>query len=109
MDIKKIKEIVSQNLLPDDVKRSLIISVIADDKDAIGDVLQILNHERNTNKELIGDLNLELSRAHIYIDQRPESVKEAKDCFNKGFILDEISKFYIKYKGRISHCFNRFQ
>lgn len=108
MNINRIKEIVNAELLPDDIKRSGIIAVLADDKEAIHDVLYILDVERRKAKELILDMNLELSRAHIYIDERPEAPKESKQSFNKGFILDEISKFYIRYKGVISHCFNRF-
>ncbi|HZI23612.1 MAG TPA: hypothetical protein VFD46_00960 [Chryseolinea sp.] len=108
MNIKKISEIVGQKLLPNEAKRDLIIMVIADDKEAIGDILKILATERRQSKELIIDMNLELSRAHCYIDERPETSKELKQQFNKSFIMDEIAKFYIKYKGRVTHCFNRF-
>jgi predicted transcriptional regulator len=109
MNVKVIKEIVNNNLLPNDVKRSLIIGVIADDVNAIPDILDILNAERANKKELITDMNLELSKAHIYIDEYTESAKMEKSNFNKGFMLDNISKFYIKYQSKITHCFNRFK
>jgi hypothetical protein len=69
----------------------------------------MIDRERTNKKELITDMNLELSRAHIYIDMRPETKVEGQDCFNKGFVLDEIAKFYLRYKGSITHCFNRFK
>lgn len=107
MDIKTIKTIVNGNQ-PNDIKEMLVIGVLATDKNAIPMVMKILETERKSQKELVQDLNLELSRAHIYIDMRPEQKKESKESFNKGFLLDEISKFYIKYKGKVTHCFNRF-
>lgn len=72
-------------------------------------MLSILQTERSANKEIISDMNLELSRAHIYIDEYTESTRMEKARFNKGFILDNVSKFYIKYEARITHCFNRFR
>jgi hypothetical protein len=108
MRIDDIKHIVNSNIFDNSIKRSMIIKVIAADEKAIPDILAILNSERKENKELITDMNLELSRTHIYVDEFTESSKMAKERFNKGFIIDNISKFYIKYQGRISHCFNRF-
>ena len=107
MDIKTIKSIANSEQ-PNDVKEMLIIRVLATDKNVIPMIMDILQAERKSQKELIQDLNLELSRAHIYIDMRPESKKESKESFDKGFLLDEIAKFYIKYKGKVTHCFNRF-
>lgn len=108
MKIDRVKEIVNNGVLTDDVKRSMILRVIAKDQNAIPDLLKILSFEREEMKEVLIEINLNLSRAHCYIDSRPETRKEAKDAFSKGFILDEISKFYIKYKGVVTHCFNRF-
>ena len=107
MDIKTIKSIVNSDS-PNNIKEMLIIRELSADKNVIPMIMEILQTERKSQKELVQDLNLELSRAHIYIDMRPESKKEVKEGFNKGFILDEIAKFYIKYKGKITHCFNRF-
>ena len=107
MDLKTIKEIVNSGA-KDEIQEALIINTLANDEKVIPMILEILSSERKENKDLIMDINLELSRAHIYIDMRPESKAENKDCFNKGFIMDEIAKFYIKNKGKILHCFNRF-
>lgn len=108
MDLDGIKEIINGNL-PEEIKVSQIINLIAEDENVIPTIMLMLASERKTNKNLLMDMNLELSRAHIYIDMKPEGKREAKDNFNKAFILDEITKFYIKYKGKIVHCFNRFK
>lgn len=109
MKIDQIKAIVNNNLFPDSAKRSMIIKIIAADENAIPDILQILNEERADKKQMMLDMNLELSRTHIYVDEYTESAKMEKGTFNKGFILDNISKFYLKYEGKITHCFNRFK
>jgi hypothetical protein len=108
MDIKKITLIVNSTHLSDESKESLILECLSKDEEVIPIIMKILSRERSDKKELITDMNAELSRAHIYIDMRPESKEEGKDSFNKGFILDEIAKFYIKYKSYVTHCFNRF-
>ncbi len=107
MNIDKIKTIVNSGIDHDTMRR-FIIEVIADDENVIPMVMQILDAERSARKELITDLNLNLSRAHIYIEERPESKKESKNCFNKTFVIDKIAEVYIKYKGAIQHCFNRY-
>ncbi len=98
MNIKLITEIVNDRTNSEDEKRSLIIGVLARDKNAMPDILELLAEERKNKNELIIDFNLELSRANIYIDERPESKDEIKNRFNKQFVTDEIRKFYIKYK-----------
>ncbi len=107
MDIEKIKQIVSSQI-SEDFKSQAIIEVLSRDEKVIPLMMDILKSERKSKDELIADMNLELSRAHIYIDMRPEVKSESKDSFNKSFINDEIAKFYIKYKSIIAHCFNRF-
>ena len=88
MKIDSIKTIVNNVLLPDDMKRSMIISILAKDENVIPDILSILKQERISSKELITDLNLELSRAHCYIDEFTEDSKASKLPFNKSFIID---------------------
>ena len=108
MNLDEIKEIINSDL-PDEIKESQLIESIANDENAVPNIMLMLAFERKTNKNLLMDMNLELSRAHIYIDMKPEGKQETKDSFNKAFIMDEIAKFYIKYKGKIVHCFNRFK
>ena len=105
MDIKSIKNIVNRDI-PDSVKESMIIDELTKDKDVLPTLMLILNQERRSQKELIQDMNLELSRAHIYIETQKEDKKE--EGFNKSFVIKEISNFYKKYKGVVRHCFNRY-
>jgi F0F1-type ATP synthase delta subunit len=115
MDIKKIKSVIDNETHSDEQKESLIINILAKDKSAIPVVMKILEAERENNIELISDMNLELSRAHIFIDELnpallPKKEKQTNlgEQFTKNFIIDKISEFYIKYKGALTHCFNRF-
>jgi len=105
MDIKSLKEIVNSEA-PD--KEAQIIKLLASDENALPIMLEILQEERQAKEELITDMNLQLSRAHIYIEERVENETESKGSFNKEFITDEIAKFYFKYKSLVTHCFNRF-
>lgn len=112
MDLKKIEEVL-QAPVDDKMKRAAILETIAMDKDAIKDVLEMLQEERSKNNEMIIEMNLNLSRAHIFIEEyTPEVVKLKKDekpkTFDKYFVIDRISEFYIQYKNYINHCFNRF-
>jgi len=107
MNIKKLKSIINSEL-PEYVIESQVINLLAKDKNVIPDILKILESERNLKNDLITDMNLELSRAHIYIELSTETKKQAKDSFNKSFVINEIKNFYTKYKSNIKHCFNRF-
>ena len=107
MDIDIIKDIVNSDS-PNHLKENQLLFHLAKSESCIPTLLRILDRERSSNKELITDMNLELSRAHIYIDMMRESKEDSKGSFNKGFILDEIAKFYFKYKQVVTHCFNRF-
>lgn len=110
MDLKEIKQIVSLPL-EDDVARMAILASIAKDPNAIKDVLDMLNSERNQSKELITDMNLELSRLHIYVDVFVEEAQIKKGVpghKQKKFYMDKIAEFYLKYKGVVQHLYNRF-
>ncbi len=107
MNLKLIEQIINGNNT-EEMKRHLIINVLAMDKNAIPDILQVLAQERENKDILITDFNAELSRAHIYIDDRPESKEEGKNSFNKNFVIDNIGKFYYKHKELVNHLYNRF-
>ena len=108
MDLQKIKKIVNSGL-PDQYKESAIITILSQDKKVVPTVLKILESERNTSKELITDMNMELGRAHIFIEKSKIKEKNPNSDteFNKKFLLSEITKFYTKYKEVIGHCFNK--
>ena len=107
MNLKKIKEILNHPDRGDKEKEILIFYELARDEKAIPRLLDILNIERQLKSECLKDMNLELSRAHIYIDEHCIDDKKEKQI-TRPFILDGISKFYIKYQGMVTHVFNRF-
>jgi len=96
--IEEIKKIINLPI-SNNTKENLILNVIAEDEKAIIYVLSILDIERKENKKLIEDMNLELSRCHIKIKE--------PNIIETNFVLDEVKKFYIKYKNKITHCFNQ--
>ncbi len=120
---------MDDSIYPTEAKEHLIIQSLAKDEKLIPTLMKILEQERRDKKELMADMNLELSRAHIFIDEewptkgvvggdtnhghntKPLGKKKAEKPqtgFHRGFVLDKIAEFYTKYKGRIGHCFNRF-
>lgn len=102
MNIEKIKEIVNDNTQSNDYKKLLIVEVLAEDKSIIPMILSVLESERKQSFELISDMNLELSRCHLLV----ENPKTGKINNLKQFTLDKVKEFYLKYKDRIRHSFN---
>ncbi len=51
MNIKKIREAVNSGF-PDELLEMLIIEILAEDKNAITDILQVLNKEREGKKRV---------------------------------------------------------
>ncbi len=112
MDLELLKQIINSSL-PDDVKEHKIIGVLAADDNALPEMMKVLESERSVKRRLITDMNVELSRAHIFIDlevvDKPsKNKKNSNEGFSKGFVIGEIEKFYTKYKSLVTHCFNRF-
>lgn len=115
MDLKELKKVLDNPTTTDDQKQQLIVGILAHDKNAMPLIIQILQKERQTNNDLITDMNLELSRAHIFIDElnpamllKKEKQTNLGEHVTKNFMLDNIAAFYTKYKGIVQHCFNRF-
>lgn len=94
MNLQNIKHIVNSGL-PN--WETLLLIELSKDSNAITNVLEILDAERQTNKMLILDLNALLSKAHVGL----ETPKLNKD----GFMQKEIKEFY--QSGRIGHCFKQ--
>ena len=120
MDLEKIREIVNRESLPEEAKEFLIIQVLATDKKVIPLIMKVLDEERSQNHELICDMNLELSRADVHIEnptlgcgeiksstKDKSKIEEIKRAQAKEFVLNHITAFYVKYKGKITHCFNK--
>ena len=103
MDIKRIKQIVNSDLSTD-YQEKAILSILADDKKVIPYIMEILDHERKQNKELILDSNAELSRALLVLND--DNLKYNKNVVAEPkWVVGEIKKHYIKWKDYIGCTF----
>lgn len=100
MDLKLIKETLEQSYLSDEDKIKIILTIIARDQNAIPYLLNIIDIERITNRNIISDLNLEVSRYHIHM-RDPKLLKQ-----NKKFLNEETKTLYEKWKDFIQPLFN---
>lgn len=99
MNLDKIKTIINSGL-PKELKEEAILSIIADDEEAIPTILQFLHEERRVKKELILDTNAELSRALVVL--RDGNLKYTKKIISEPkWVADEIIKHYQKWKNHI--------
>ena len=104
MNLKEIKQIVNNSILPDSLKEQAIITILSQDKEVIPTIMQILNEERNTNRELLLDTNAELSRALIVLDDA--NLKFTKKIIaDPKWVVGEIKNHYIKWKDYIKCTF----
>jgi len=101
MDIKSIRHIVNEESITEDVKKNLILSIIALDKDSIPMILEILENERRKKNELIIDSNAELSRALVTLEDPNIGKKRPKPIVELSFVVDEIKKHYLKWQDTI--------
>lgn len=93
MKLERIKSIVNDGY---ENWQQLLLEEVAKDRHAIQHVLTMLAAEREETSQLTTDLNAQLSRAHVALEN---------PAINKdGFVQKEIRKFY--KEGRISHCYN---
>lgn len=96
MDLKELKNILILSV-PDETKELMIIRLLSKDESVIPLIMEILDYERKRKKELLSIMNLELSRAHLGLEN-PK--------INKNHFMDkEITKFYLKNKDQVGHCF----
>lgn len=95
MNLKKIKEVLDNELLTEAQQSIEIYKILAEDRAAIGIIMNILDVERNNNKALISDMNLLLSKVHVIMDEPKLNTD--------NFVNKEIKAFYSS--GRIDHLF----
>lgn len=99
MNLNEIKKVLDSRI-PNDAKERLILLIIADDKNAIPTILQILENERNLNKDLIADSNMELSRALVVL--KSDNLKWSKKIIaDPKWVAGEIIKHYKKWSKHI--------
>jgi hypothetical protein len=88
--------------------RHLIIRTIAEDEQAIPDILDFLAYERKRKKKLVEDFNVNLSKAHLAL---------TKATYKKGelnsdhFVDREVEAFFHKYKDEkgVGHLFMKLE
>lgn len=97
MDLNKIREALDSGM-PNPVIKSRILSIIGLSDDSVMQLMEVVNSRMQSDKQLIEDSNLEVSRAALHI--KSPSLSES------SFILTEIGKHYEKYNDRIHCCFN---
>lgn len=105
MDLKKLKEILN-GAYPDEMQRHLIIKTIAEDEQAIPDILDFLAYERKKRKKLVQEFNGHLSKAHIGL----EKATYKKGALNHDHFIDkEIEAFFHKNKDHkdVGHLFKK--
>ena len=100
MNIKKITDIVNDHSLTVTSKERAIITVLSEDPNVLTTIISLLAVERNTQKELVSDLNLEVSRYHAMVTT-PKLLKG-----QEGFLNDETKSLYEKWKAFIKPLFN---
>jgi hypothetical protein len=96
MNLDYIKKVLDSGM-PAELKRRSILSIISKDENAIPEILEILNHERARKKELILEMNMQLSRADM--------TRKAPTLNDDDFVTKEIKKFYEENKEQVRHCF----
>lgn len=99
---EKIKEIVEETNLDDEQKYQLILRELAKDYDAVHQIISVIQNNLLLQKELVRELNHEVSRYHIHINDS-KLLKKNKDFLNK-----QTEKMYEDYKKYISPCYNNF-
>lgn len=105
MDLKKIKLILDQEEIPTKAKEAYIIQVLAEDTEALPLMFKILHEERVAKNEMLNDLNIELGKAHIYVNDTKTTGQ--KRTLSRELVLEHIANFYKKYKGKLEHHFTR--
>lgn len=109
LPLDKIQLVLSNQLLDDESKSMSILALIAYDKNAIPFIMDMLQHERKESRQLILDMNLELSRTHFYLDQHAlENPENKKQSLNKAWVISKVQEFYVKYKGVINYVFGYY-
>lgn len=105
MNLNKIREVLSSGM-PEENIRMAIIQIIADDKEAISDVLKILSFEREIKDKIISELNLNLGRADLCIENSSWFDGNKKGT-GKEFVRGEISAVYEEFNQYIRNPFRK--
>ena len=99
MNINELKLVINSTMT-NELKERAILTILSQDNKVIPHILEILQNERATNKELLLDTNMELSRALIVLND--DNLKPNKKVLvDPKWVAGEIFKHYIKWKDYI--------
>ncbi len=97
MNLEKLKGIINSGLYDEATKEKLILDTLAEDENAIPYIAAMLHYERSSNKLMITEMNVELSRSYAAIDE-PHLMK-------KDFQLGNINSLWERHKPKIGNNF----
>ena len=95
MDLKKIKEILENPKLSEELKEVLLLSEVSDDEKTIRYLLKVMEYQRNKKDTLIIELKYHLNKAFIILNSNKPESKIMKN--EKAFVISEINKFKLKW------------
>ncbi|MEM9846281.1 MAG: hypothetical protein AAF847_00225 [Bacteroidota bacterium] len=103
MNLERINEILASDL-PDAGKEYCILKEIAEDKEAIPQILKMIHVREKQQEKLVRDMNLVLGKADIFIKGIKEEVI-IEGGINKSFVEQSIDLFYENNRKYVTHCF----
>lgn len=104
MNIEEIKRICNSTSFSLESRETMILRLIAKDKKAVPYIIEMLNSERQIKNNIISDMNVELSRSLVFIEENTEETKKNKKLpiekqgFSRTFVVNSINDFWNKYK-----------
>lgn len=100
----KYKELVQAlTTLPEEQGKHVIMLYMSQDKNIIPSLIGMLEMERETKKELLRDMNLNLSRNLLGLIHNSGVKKE--DVEQREFFIKETKEFYITNEEQVRCCF----
>lgn len=106
MDIDQITKVINSDI-PDENKRTAILNIISRDANAIPDLLEMLQEERDFKQDFIKNINFELSQSRSFIENLPGNILSEKERSESSILLNRIETFYTDYKKYIIDCFKK--
>jgi len=98
--MEEIIELIKSGIIDEYVLKQYIIRYIATQEDVIPYIMEILEEERKQKKELLQEMNLNLTRNTLYI-KNPELTMGNGKKGQEKFLLEETHNFYKKYQNKV--------
>jgi hypothetical protein len=101
---KYAQQVANKEMNKDYFLEHILIPVLSTEDEAVPLFLEVLNRQITTKKNIMQEMNHELSRAEVFL-------ADPKQLANSGldFALDNIKKFYQKWTGifGVGHCYKK--